>query len=100
MGLISFNEVYNNLKGWAAWDFRAYHLEKDEADIVIKALGKAKPQKLADAKIGTFTVSGHCPNCGANFFSPKVYDPYNQDNVSNYCRHCGQRITWEGKAEI
>lgn len=97
MGL---NEVYNNLKGWAAWDFRAYRLEKNEADIVIKALKKAKPQKLADAKIGTFTVSGHCPNCGADFFSSKDNDPYNQDNVSNYCRHCGQRITWEGKAEI
>lgn len=97
MGL---NEVYNNLKGWVAWDFRAYHLEKNEAEIVIKALEKAKPQKIADAKIGTFTVSGHCPNCGADFFSSKDNDPYNQDNVSNYCRFCGQRITWDGKAEI
>ena len=96
MGL---NEVYNNLKGWAAWDFRAYHLEKNEADIVLKALGKAKPQKIVDAKIGTFTVTGNCPACGNAVFSAKN-DPTAGDYVTNYCRYCGQRITWDGKAEI
>lgn len=96
MGL---NEVYNNLKGWAAWDFRAYHLEKNEADIVIKALEKAKPQKIVNAKIGTFTVTGNCPACGNAIFSAKN-DPSCDDYITNFCRYCGQRITWEGKAEI
>lgn len=96
MGL---NEVYNNLKGWAAWDFKAYRLEKNEADIVLKALEKAKPQKIADAKIGTFTVAGNCPACGNAVFSTKN-DPSCDDYITNFCRYCGQRITWDGKAEI
>jgi len=96
MGL---NEIYNNLKGWAAWDFKAYHLEKGEADIVIKALEKQKPQKLADARIGTFTVTGNCPACGNRIISTINY-PLNDDYITNFCRYCGQRITWDGKAEI
>lgn len=94
MGL---NEIYNNLKGWAAWDFKAYHLEKNEADIVIKALEKQKPQLLKDAELRMFTVGGNCPACGNRFFS--VRDQTDDDPIANYCRYCGQRITWEGKAE-
>ena len=95
MGL---NEVYNNLKGWVAWDFSAYHLEKGEADIVIKALEKQKPQKIADVRIGQFTVSGNCPACGKRILSA-TNDPLCNDYVTNFCRYCGQRITWDGKAE-
>ena len=94
MGL---NEVLNNLKGWVAWDFKAYHIEKGEADIVIKALEKQKPQKLTDAKIGAFTVSGDCPTCGRPLISTKDDAPEGC-KTTNYCRYCGQKITWEGKA--
>lgn len=93
MGL---NEVLNNLKGWGAWDFRAYHLEENEAQIVIKALEKQKPQGLEAVQMGCMTVSGNCPGCKNRIISAKGNDP--DELVTNYCRYCGQKITWEGKA--
>ena len=87
-------EVLNNIKGWVAWDFQAYKLEKTEADIVIAALEKQRPLRLDDEKIGTFTVSGNCKSCGNAIISNKQ-----GEGVTNYCRWCGQRITWQGKDE-
>lgn len=87
-------EVLNNLKGWGAWDYQAYRLEKNEADIVINALVKQRPLRLEAETIGTFTVSGNCPSCHNAIISKKE-----GEGVTNYCRWCGQRITWQGKDE-
>ena len=86
MGL---NEALNNLKGWVSWDFAAYRLEKGEGQIVINALEKQKEKPLLSAKIGTFTVSGVCPVCGKDFLSARYED------ITHYCRYCGQRIDWK-----
>ena len=93
MGL---NEILNNLRGWNSWEFSAYRLEENEAQIVIKALEKQKPQALKGAKIGTFTVSGDCPGCGNAIISNKDSE---HGCMTNFCRYCGQKITWEGKAD-
>lgn len=92
MGL---NEILNNLKSWNLWDVRAYHLEEREAGIIIKALEKQKPQGLEAVQMGCMTVSGNCPGCASRIISTKGND--DDDKITNYCRYCGQKITWEGK---
>ena len=82
-------ELLNNLKGWGVWDFYAYRLEKGEGQIVIDILEKQKAKELLSAKIGTFTVSGVCPVCGKDFLSARY------ENITHYCRYCGQRIDWK-----
>ena len=89
MGL---NEIFNNLKGWSAWAYKAYPLQEYEAEIVIRALDKEKPKKLIDEHAGSFTVSGTCPVCKNTFFSAK-----DGEDVTSYCRYCGQKLNWSGK---
>ena len=85
--------LMNNLKNWGSWDFKAYQLQKEEAETAIKALYKQTPQKLNNLHIGRFSVSGRCPVCDNDIIS--ILDPDKDEAETSFCRYCGQRIGWD-----
>ena len=86
-------ELLINLKDWQAWDFSAFKLEKDDAEILIPILEKATPKRPLIIAVDEMEIIGTCPNCGLNNHmdfknKQKIVD------IKTHCPNCGQLLNW------
>ena len=84
-------ELLTNLKGFTGWEFSAYHLEKEDAEIVIDALEKQQAKYPVHLMTDGIAYMGYCPVCGKNI----TFMRKNSEIKCNYCPKCGQKIEWK-----
>lgn len=86
-------ELLTNLKSWEAWDFSAFKIEKDDAEILISILEKATPKKPLVRAADGIEIVAKCPNCGM-YNHMDISDIQKGKHITTYCPNCGQNLNW------
>lgn len=86
-------ELLTNLKSWEAWDFSAFKIEKDDAEILIPILEKATPKKPLVKAADGIEIMAKCPNCGM-YNRMNISDIQEGKHITSYCPNCGQNLDW------
>lgn len=86
-------ELLTNLKSWSAWDFSAFKIEKDDAEIIIPIIEKAIPKKPLIREVDEMEIIGKCPNCEL-YNHMDLPDIQKVEHTTTYCPNCGQRLDW------
>lgn len=86
-------ELLTNLKSWEAWDFSAFKIEKDDAEILIPILEKATPKKPLVRETNGSEIIAKCPNCGMynHMDIPSIQEG---KHITTHCPNCGQNLDW------